>query len=189
MDKARNGFQFHNFVNLEEPKLLEILAWRNHPEISKWMFNSNPISIKEHFAFCNSLRQREDCSYWLVSKVGKDLGVVNLTNFKKAENTGEWGFYLKPDFFRSGKGLELFCMAQYFFFRTLNISVLKGMVQVDNKNAMTLNDFFGMKHIEFQEFNGIKYSYREQVSADWNDEFLDFKKMNKWFIEYLQELR
>lgn len=189
IDNAKNEFQFHNFVNLEESKLLEILTWRNHPEISKWMFNSNPISIKEHLTFCSGLRFREDCSYWLVSKAGKDLGVVNLTNFRKVENTGEWGFYLKPEFFRSGKGLELFYMAQYFFFRILKISVLKGMVQVDNKNAITLNDFFGMKHKWFQELNGIQYSYREQVSTDWSEEFLDKKKMNKCFIEYLQELR
>ena len=52
------NFVFINYVNLNEQQSKVIWEGRNHPDIRKWMTNSEPFSFEEHCRFIDNLRNR-----------------------------------------------------------------------------------------------------------------------------------
>ena len=73
-------------LNLQEQK--EVLEWRNHEDIRKWMYNKNKISLDEHLNFIKNLDK-----YRIYLKIG-DLGVVNFKIFDKYV---EFGIHKNPN--------------------------------------------------------------------------------------------
>ena len=61
-----DGYTYENFVSLDRKELEMILTWRNHAEVRKWMMNTAPITLEDHLAYVESLKQRDDAYYWLV---------------------------------------------------------------------------------------------------------------------------
>ena len=86
-----DGYTYENFVSLDRKELEMILTWRNHAEIRKWMMNTAPITLEDHLAYVESLKQRDDAYYWLVRRGGIPVGFLILWEkvFKKVlENRG-----------------------------------------------------------------------------------------------------
>ena len=73
-----DGYTYENFVSLDRKELEMILTWRNHAEIRKWMMNTAPITLEDHLAYVESLKQRDDAYYWLVRRGGIPVGVLNI---------------------------------------------------------------------------------------------------------------
>lgn len=134
------GILFIPFSELKESLAREVLAWRNHPEIRKWMYNKEVISEEAHFRFLQLLPHQFQRYYWLVKEGDKKLGVIDLSNYQAGES--EWGFYLNPKYISGGKAFHLFHHALHFFFRQLKLQKVYGYVACQNTNSLLLNELF-----------------------------------------------
>lgn len=138
-----NGYTYENFINLGEKQIEQILKWRNHVDIRRYMYNPNPIALQEHQRFIGSLSVREDVYYWLVYKNGSIIGVVNLTDVQVEDRTAELGYYIVPDLLNSGIGLD-FAYANFCFaFDIIGCNKLVGGIHSENRNALLLDKYLG----------------------------------------------
>lgn len=96
-------FEFVNYVNLTDEQSRRIWEGRNHPEVRKWMVNTEPFSYEEHQAFINGLKERNDRLYWAVLSEGLVAGSFSLHPYDIEKKEGEMGKYLLFEF--RGKGL------------------------------------------------------------------------------------
>lgn len=133
---------FIHFSQLDEALAREVLAWRNHPEVRKWMYNKNVISEETHFQFLQLLPRQKQRYYWVVKEGDKNLGVIDLSNYQAGKS--EWGFYLNPNLMGGGKALHLFHHALHFFFHKLQLQQVYGYVDCLNTDSLLLNELFDM---------------------------------------------
>ena len=96
-------FEFINYVNLTEEESHRVWEGRNHPEVRKWMVNSEPFSFESHKSFLNGLKEREDRLYWAVKYDGELIGSFSLHPYDVEKKEGEMGKYLFFEY--RGKGL------------------------------------------------------------------------------------
>ena len=127
------NYKMKNFVDLDEYEKKEILKWRNHLDISKYMLSKN-ISLKEHLKFIESLKQNNKKQYFLV----KDIGVIYFTIYK---NYVEIGLYKNPAKTKVGK--ILLNEAINYAFNNLNAKKIVLYVFEDNTKAINLYKKFG----------------------------------------------
>ena len=142
-----NQFRFKDFTTLSIEEKKMVLDWRNTESIRKWMYNKEEIDLESHIKFIDSLRDRDDRYYWLVTDLNNEhLGVVNVTSVDRDNDRAELGLYLNPD--TSMMGFYFVRECYYFFFCVLNIGKLYCSVDKDNKSAMLLDEFFGCRFTE-----------------------------------------
>lgn len=87
---------FTNFIDLNEIEALDVLRWRNHPQIRACMYQKEIITKEQHLNFIASLSQQKKRFYWVLKEDGKELGVIDIVDYQADKS--EWGFYLNPDF-------------------------------------------------------------------------------------------
>lgn len=138
-----NGYTYENFINLGEKQIEQILEWRNHVDIRRYMYNPNPIALQEHWRFIGSLSEREDVYYWLVYKNRRVVGVVNLTDIHVEDSTAELGYYIVPDLLNSGIGLDFAYSNFCFAFDIIGCDKLVGGIHSENRNALLLDKYLG----------------------------------------------
>jgi UDP-4-amino-4,6-dideoxy-N-acetyl-beta-L-altrosamine N-acetyltransferase len=179
----------NNFIELNDEILLNILAWRNAEEIRKWMYNDSIISEENHLTFCRSLKNNITAGYWLMCLGNKNVGVINLTKYDEINKTGEFGFYLNPQFFKSGLGLNLYYIALELFFNNFKLNNVQGFVKNTNSSALLMNEFFGMKHVRFLDIDNDNYSERVITKEEWKLRNLQLNNINKSFISFIVNKR
>ena len=181
-----DGYTYENFVSLDRKELEMILTWRNHAEVRKWMMNTAPITLEDHLAYVESLKQRDDAYYWLVRRGGIPVGVLNIMGEGIQEGIGEPGFYLAPEVLNRGEGILLLQNYKKLFLNILDFEILLGHNYVENVNALQLSLFFGAKIDGVIEKSGRKYisiSLRKENFKDFRNEnivlsFVRYKKNN-----------
>ncbi len=122
-------------LSLEEKK--EVLNWRNHPEIKKWMFDKNEISLKNHLKFIENIPKNK-----IYLKAG-DLGVIN---FKILNDKVELGLHKNPSKNRVGK--ILLKTAIEYAFDKLNTKKIVLYVFEDNLKAINLYKKFAFREVD-----------------------------------------
>lgn len=144
------NIQLINFTDLplEEKKM--ILEWRNHPEIRKWMYNQDEITLKEHLNFIESLKRRKDQLYFLVKKENEFIGVIDFTHLLENKSV-HMGIYSNPDTKGNGKIL-LYEIIQYAF-KTLNVKKIYSELFEENKRAYNLYKKFNFKDVSKKTIN------------------------------------
>jgi RimJ/RimL family protein N-acetyltransferase len=79
----------------------KIRAWRNHPDIMSVSIDKQIISKTQQIAWFNTLSEKQDRLYLLVSYKGQDIGVVSAINETgEALSTAKMitpGLYLAPE--------------------------------------------------------------------------------------------
>ena len=58
------NIQLLNFIDLKLEEKEMILKWRNHPEIRKWMYNQDNITLENHLKFIEELKIKDDQLYF-----------------------------------------------------------------------------------------------------------------------------
>jgi len=124
-------------LSLDEKK--EVLKWRNHPEIRKYMYNKKLISLKDHLQFIESLKENKNKIYLKV----EDLGVVN---FLIKNDLVEIGIHKNPNKKKVGKVLMEFALKYAFEVLKAKKTVL--FVYENNKKAINLYKKFGFKIVD-----------------------------------------
>jgi len=104
-----------NFVNLTLNEKKEVLKWRNHPEIRKWMYNKEEIPLKNHLEFIESLKNDKSRLYFKVDNIG-------IINYKITNNIAEIGLHKNPE--KKGVGKILMQKLIDYGFNELNLKKL-----------------------------------------------------------------
>ena len=120
-------------LNLQEQK--EILEWRNHKDIRKWMYNKNKISLKEHLDFIQNLDK---------NKVYLKIDDVGIVNFKIFNNYVEFGIHKNPNKQKVGNKLLEIGLKEAFKYKDKIILY----VFENNIKAINLYKKFGFKIID-----------------------------------------
>jgi len=141
---TQGAYSFQNFVTLDDSVLIDILSWRNHDDIRKWMYNPQKIAKDDHFAFVQGLHKREDVYYWLISQNNTPVGVANITHVSYEMQDAEIGYYLRPD--RSILALNVLYDLCDFYFHSIDLQTLQACTMVDNHAALLINIFLGFHY-------------------------------------------
>ncbi len=190
-----HGYKFKNFVSLTHEEKLMVLEWRNHDKVRKMMVNKDIISETEHLRFIENLKEREDCFYWLVvDREGNDIGVLDIIHVDEKNDAGELGFYLNP--LEVGKGFEFVLECDYFIFNTIKLGNNLITIDVDNKDVLMLNAYFGTTFEGIKEIEGKKYYYNNHTNGKnlvrrYHEfrlrDYIAFMKAHKNIVEELKQ--
>jgi UDP-4-amino-4,6-dideoxy-N-acetyl-beta-L-altrosamine N-acetyltransferase len=162
-----------NFIDLTETEALDVLRWRNHPQVRDCMYKKDIITKEQHLNFIASLPQQDKRFYWVLKENGKSMGVIDIVDYHLEGS--EWGFYLNPDFFGKGKSPSLLFHGLNFLFKTLQFQNLYGYCHYKNIKGLLFHDLFhiyhqGYKKIEVGEGVFDWYSHRVITAADWTNQ-------------------
>ena len=148
-----------NFVDLSLDEKKMVLEWRNHPNIQKWMFTQEPLSLQDHLNYIDSLSSREDRAYFLVKRDSENIGVIDFTNIDHNMKTAELGIYANPAI--KGVGRLLMIEIIDYVFNTLHIDTLISEVFEENELALKLYKRCGFKVISVKETNNKNVLHME----------------------------
>jgi UDP-4-amino-4,6-dideoxy-N-acetyl-beta-L-altrosamine N-acetyltransferase len=142
-----NNFRhrYKNFLLLTDEEKQTVLSWRNHENVRKWMYNAEAIPMQNHLRFIETLKNREDCHYWLTYKDQQPYGVVSITDIDTSHSSAEVGLYRNPQIQDNGGGLDFYWTYYDFLFFQLNFDILKAGMVSDNAIAILLNSFLGFR--------------------------------------------
>lgn len=141
-----HDYLFKNFIIMDDEEKRMVLKWRNDDRVRKWMYSSKQATEEEHFNYIKTLESRDDRWYWLVYRENLPVGVLVLALQDIDNEMFEHGIYMNPEL--SGEGFGLFKEITYVMFYILGINKLCGSVQSDNKDALYLDLFLGVKFNE-----------------------------------------
>jgi UDP-4-amino-4,6-dideoxy-N-acetyl-beta-L-altrosamine N-acetyltransferase len=129
--------------HVEERDLEKLLSWRNSNRIRANMFTDHIITVNEHHAWFNRLKQ-DQRSYALVFEIGhKPVGVVNINRIDCSNRTCYWGFYIGvPDCGRGNGGRMGFLGLEYIF-ETLDLNKVTGEAIACNASSIAFHTKLG----------------------------------------------
>lgn len=127
------------------PQDLErVLAWRNHPEVRRYMYTQRLITLEEHRGWFERASQAPQRHLLIYEQDAEPLGFVNLNVVDATAGRADWGFYLAPEAPRgSGQGLG-HCTLTYAF-TTLRLHKLCGEVLADNTRSQRFHERLGFR--------------------------------------------
>lgn len=158
---------------MEESDLAQVLSWRNHPDIRRFMYSTHEISPEEHAQWYQSVRQSSKHTVLIYERNQTPAGFVSLTR-KTCAEVAHWGFYLAPQA-EKGTGYQLGKTALTYAFNELNLHKVCGEALGFNSPSIRFHQKLGFKeeglHKE-QHFDGK--AYHDVVSfgllrAQWNN--------------------
>lgn len=160
---------FINFNDLKEQEALDVLKWRNHPQVRNHMYKKEEILLEDHFRYLKNLRHQNKKFYWIVKERNRAIGVIDIVDFQGSKS--EWGFYLNPDYVGTGVSINLIYHALNFFFKTMKFEGLFGFCHFKNTKALRFHDIFKLSHAGYEKVaisGGYDwYSKRVIDAEDW----------------------
>lgn len=117
-------------------------AWRNLPEVRKYMYSDHEISAEEHGNWFAGMMQDPSRKYWIVVSDGVDVGVTNLIQIDKRNSRCCWGFYL-ANTRGAGVGPAVQFLVIDYVFDELKLNKLCGEVFSWNERGLKLHEGFG----------------------------------------------
>lgn len=138
--------------------LEQVLAWRNHPDVRRYMFSQREISFDEHSQWY--MRASQDISrHLLIFEINEiPLGFVNIHQITTG-SIAAWGFYIAPDA-PKGTGKALGKAALRFTFGQARLFKLCGQVLAHNEKSIRFHENLGFKQegvLRRQHFDGQEH--------------------------------
>ena len=138
--------------------LAQVLGWRNHPEIRRYMFTRHEISFDEHRCWFERVSQ-DPTSQLLVFEQGKiEAGFVHFRGVSHG-GVAEWGFYVAPDA-PKGTGRKLGHSALKFGFDEAALHKVCGQALDFNEPSIRFHRMLGFREegvLREQHFDGESY--------------------------------
>lgn len=136
------------FSRLGESQLAQVRAWRNSPDVARFMYNDAEITEQQHRDWFDRIRHDPTASYWLIELEGAPVGLVNVVDLDFAKSSASWAFYIADPRTR-GKGVGQYvefsvlnCVFDYWRIGTLNCQVL-----ASNPDVIALHTSVGFKEV------------------------------------------
>lgn len=126
-------------VTLDDLPLL--LAWRNHPEVRRFMFTQHEISLDEHRNWFERANQDESRCLLIVEEELQPIGYVQFSKVAKG-GVSDWGFYVRPDA-PKGTGRKLGMTALNYAFGVLELSKVCGQAIESNHASIAFHERLG----------------------------------------------
>jgi len=131
-------------IELED--MTRILAWRNLPEVSAYMYTDHRITDAEHARWFAGAMSDETKRYWIIELDGEPVGLANLYDIQVLQKRAYWAFYLADDRVR-GKGVgsftERFVMRHVF--EDLGLEKLCCEVLASNDGVVKMHERYGFQ--------------------------------------------
>jgi len=150
-----NGSEHCRIRPMEARDLAAVLAWRNHPEVRKFMFSRHEIAADEHRAWFERASHDPARRLLIVEEAVQPLGFVQFAPVTLG-GIADWGFYAVPAA-PKGTGRKLGRCALDFAFRRLGLHKVCGQALACNAASIGFHRALG-----FQQ-EGV---LRDQVRID-----------------------
>lgn len=131
-----------NVRAMVEADVEAVLAWRNHPDVRRFMFSQQEIQLSQHRAWFERTSHEDGRHLLIFERDGKASGFVNL--LVSIGGVADWGFYVDPAA-PKGSGAELGeCILPYAF-QTLGLHRIAGQVLAFNEKSQRFHVRLGFQ--------------------------------------------
>lgn len=120
-----------------------LLAWRNHPDVRRYMLTSHEISLDEHRGWFERASTDASRRLLIVEQCSRPLGFVHFSSLS-ASRVVDWGFYATPGAPR-GTGTVLGEAALDWAFTTLDLLKVCGQALCGNGASIRLHLALGFR--------------------------------------------
>jgi UDP-4-amino-4,6-dideoxy-N-acetyl-beta-L-altrosamine N-acetyltransferase len=121
--------------------LERVLAWRNHPNVRRYMFSQQEITLIEHRRWYAKCLETGSNRLLIFEREGKPQGFVNF-KVPDGSRASEWGFYLAPGA-PKGSGRQMGVTALRFGFDELNAKKIIGRTLITNVRSIRFHRRLG----------------------------------------------
>jgi UDP-4-amino-4,6-dideoxy-N-acetyl-beta-L-altrosamine N-acetyltransferase len=129
--------------SMAEEDLTMVLAWRNHPEVRRFMFTQHEISLAEHTEWFMRVVQDNTRRLLIVQEQSSPIGYVQFSNVERG-GVADWGFYARPDA-PKGTGRKLGTLALDHAFGQMELHKVCGQAIVTNYASIRFHERLGFK--------------------------------------------
>ena len=119
----------------------QILEWRNHPEIRRWMVNADEISREDHLNWWSNTKI-DPGKHGTICQDHKSHGYQNFTEYRKSVEVSH-----KLPWAPKGTGYRLGVSAMTYAFSCLNAISVIGEVVPTNRRSLALHHRLGFEPI------------------------------------------
>ena len=71
-----------------------LLAWRNDPAVSAYMYTDHVIAQAEHDRWFDGIATNTRAAYWVIEVDGAPVGLANLADIQREHQRCAWAYYL-----------------------------------------------------------------------------------------------
>jgi UDP-4-amino-4,6-dideoxy-N-acetyl-beta-L-altrosamine N-acetyltransferase len=137
-----------------------VLAWRNHPEVRRYMYTQHEITLAEHQCWFERTLLDPKKHLLIFEMNQQPLGHVN---FNETGNGGiaNWGFYVAPNA-PKGSGRQLGRAALCHAFTQFNFHKVCGQALEYNQRSIRFHQSLGFRlegNLRDQHFDGERYHH------------------------------
>lgn len=138
----------------------QVLTWRNHPDVRRYMYTQHEITSDEHQRWFERTLPDPKKQLLIFEVNQQPLGFVN---FNETGNGGiaDWGFYLAPNA-PKGSGRQLGCAALSHAFTRLQLHKVCGQALAYNQRSILFHQSMGFQQegaLRDQHFDGERYHH------------------------------
>ncbi|HVK99653.1 MAG TPA: UDP-4-amino-4,6-dideoxy-N-acetyl-beta-L-altrosamine N-acetyltransferase [Dongiaceae bacterium] len=143
--------------------LQQVLAWRNHEAVRRFMLTQHEISLAEHIQWF-ARASRDDGRHLLIFETStseNDSDPLGFVSFQALAQGGvaEWGFYVAPGAPR-GTGSQMGQTALQYAFDALGFDKVEGQALAHNESSIRFHVRMGFTQegvLRRHHFDGARY--------------------------------
>jgi UDP-4-amino-4,6-dideoxy-N-acetyl-beta-L-altrosamine N-acetyltransferase len=124
----------------------QVLRWRNLPEVARWMYRDQQITMEEHRRWLKAALSDPRRQYWIIEANGEPVGLANLYDLSPEDRKTAWAYYI-ADPGQRGTGIGAFVefwIVEHVFSR-LGLGKLWCEVIAENEAVCRLHESFGFR--------------------------------------------
>jgi UDP-4-amino-4,6-dideoxy-N-acetyl-beta-L-altrosamine N-acetyltransferase len=143
---------------MSQSDLEQVLAWRNDPEVRRYMYTQHEISLDEHTRWFERASQDASRHLLVFESDGVPLGFINIHQ-NTTDGVADWGFYAAPDA-PKGTGRRLGQAVQHYVFVQAGLHKLCGQALAYNERSIRFHQNLGFQQegiLREQHFDGQNY--------------------------------
>lgn len=146
---------------IELDDAVNIVKWRNDPEIKRWMFNQDQITLETHLNWFHSLKSNRIDYVICDIENEKPIGTLNFINikYKKAEAGKMLG---DKEYWGKGYAKEAFKLWIDFGFSELGLEVITVQTMAENIGNIKLNEKLAFKEV-YRSLKKISLGHEVEV--------------------------
>lgn len=154
--------------------LEQVLSWRNHPEVRRYMYTRHEILLEEHAQWFERVSKDPERHLLVFEIDGNPHGFINIHQIASG-GIADWGFYAAPDTAK-GTGRALGQAALRYAFEVAGLHKLCGEALAFNERSICFHLKLGFQRegvLRQQHFDGQRYHdvvCFGLLASDWHQE-------------------
>lgn len=140
--------------------LERVLAWRNHPDVRRFMLTQHEITFDEHLHWFERAQQDSRKHLLIFETDAQPLGFVNFSELAIG-GIADWGFYIAPEA-PKGSGRLLGHAALEHAFSQIQLHKVCGQALAYNARSIQFHQTLGFQQegtLRDQHFDGHHYHH------------------------------